>query len=165
MPSRWPAGRKVGTIARGPAWIKTGFAKAKKKRLSAGADGTTVGAAWQGMIRFNTFTQQIEVVSNIPRNPGQQAAGWRPCPIEDILAVRMHLHENGFEQVGKNAVRDAAPQCREHSCSIRHVTLESLPPWMDRSAWKNAVHRLLSGRDTGVPGLTDTGHIEHRTRS
>jgi predicted P-loop ATPase len=86
---------------------------------------------WRLTIRFNRFTQQIEVCNPFPPTTGQLPNGYRPLrdPV-DILEAMMAVQEDGFPKAGKATVTDAIVVVAEHR--PHHPPqdwLRSLPAW------------------------------------
>jgi predicted P-loop ATPase len=71
--------------------------------------------AWRLAIRFNRFTQQIEVCDPFPPTIGQSIDAYRPLrdPI-DILEAMMAVQEEGFSKAGKTTVTDVVVVVAEH---------------------------------------------------
>ena len=91
---------------------------------------------WQHTIRFNRFTQQIEVSELFPPHIGQISTSWRPMQDpEDVLEALMVIQESGFARAGKNIVRDALIiVARRHS-------YHPVTDWLDGLEW-DGVERL-----------------------
>jgi predicted P-loop ATPase len=70
---------------------------------------------WRLAIRFNRFTQQIEVSTVFPPVNGHPLDGYRPLrdPV-DILETMMALQGEGFPNIGKATATDAIVVAAEH---------------------------------------------------
>jgi hypothetical protein len=91
---------------------------------------------WRGVIRVNQFTQNIELCTPFPPQPGQTLGGYRElADPEDILETMMVLQENGFPSAGKNIIRDAM------IVVARHNPYHPVREWLDSLEW-DGTHRL-----------------------
>lgn len=122
--------------ARIPHWIKSAAAYVAKRK------GTYWRALvaylqndpqWRGAIRFNQFTQQIEVADPFPPQLGQVMAAFRPIrdPI-DILEAMMCVQENGFPKVGKDTVTSVIVLVAEHNAC------HPVRDWLQGLEWDGA---------------------------
>jgi predicted P-loop ATPase len=110
---QWSQAR--GSIGR---WVQKAYAKiAKKKGIYFRALVTHLGEDenWRGSIRFNLFTQQIELSDPYPPQSGQPIGTYRALrdPV-DILETMMCVQENGFPKAGKDTVTSAMVVVAEH---------------------------------------------------
>ena len=102
---KWPKSRK--SLGR---WVKDIYARALKKRGSA----TFVQLLavledephWKGALRFNGFTETIEICTPFPPKPGQTPGFHRAMRDEDVLEALAYLQSNGFPNAKKGIVWD-----------------------------------------------------------
>jgi predicted P-loop ATPase len=122
---KWAPGRKAI-----PKWVKTAYAKAAKrlgKYFSALVDYIENTAHWRGAVRFNRFTQQIEVSDPFPPQMAQVIDRWRALrDPDDTLEAMICVQADGFPTAGKGTVFDALTLV-----SSRHK-YHPVQDWLDR---------------------------------
>jgi predicted P-loop ATPase len=94
-----------------PRWVKQGYSRAARRKgkfFSALVDHFE--NVWKGAIRFNAFTQSVEVCDPFPPlpQPGQVVGDYRPFrDPQDTLETLIAVQGGGFPAARKSSVFDA----------------------------------------------------------
>jgi predicted P-loop ATPase len=125
----WTKGR--ASIARWAQHVYNRVAKHKGRFFRTIVGHLQETDPWRLAIRFNRFTQQIEVCDPFPPAAGQLIDNHRPLrdPV-DILEAMMCIQEGGFPKAGKTTVTDVVVVVAEHRAYHPvQEWLRGLPPW------------------------------------
>jgi predicted P-loop ATPase len=96
------------SVSRWAQHVYARVAKRKGRFFSSVVGHFAEDERWRLSIRFNRFTQQIEVCDPFPPPGGQPVGAYRSLrdPV-DILEAMMAIQEEGFAKAGKTTVTDA----------------------------------------------------------
>ena len=119
-----------------PRWVKQGYAKVAKKRstlLKALVAYFSDGPLWQGAVRYNEFTQTIELCDPFPPQPGRVIDHYRALREPgDVLRALIHVQDNGFPKTNQGAVWNALILAAEER------TYHPVRAWLTQLRWDGA---------------------------